>query len=190
MKPIKIIPSKLLKTVEKMSIGEIGWIKYSDMWVDKNKDLYVRLEASVSRVPKNDGSGYFLKIKRVKEGIIAYYTRLKQEWEYDYADTFNYFNYPEDSLPVIASSDAQYRRLLKNLSQEDLEDKIHEKMNELFRIENEFELSGENKEKNHWQIAERAKKCQKEIDILVIKREKFLDNKEKKERQKKTKKLE
>ena len=176
MKAIKIVPSKFLKPVKELSIGETAWIRYESMVVDNEGTLFIYLWASTSpkKITKyNDekGLGFLLEIERVEEGIIAYYAYKHYKWE------FLVENIDMPAIKVVAKSDKQYEYRKRNPSQEDLEDQIDQRVFDLLKIENEFYGDENEGEKNFKNIALRAKKCQKEIDILVAKREEILEKK-------------
>ncbi len=179
MKPIKIIRTKLLKAVDKLRIGETAWIKYEAMWVDFNKDLYIDLYASTSSKKINateKSEGYLLQIKRVEEGAIAYYKYKHHRWEYDYIKEFSIYC-PEDSLMVVASSDEQYEMRKRKPSIQDLEDQIDQRAFDLLKIEDQLLGDERDNEKNFKKLALQARNYQKEIDLLVAKREEMLEKK-------------
>lgn len=173
MKPVKIAKNHFLKPLRNLRIGEKAWIRYESMFIDANESLYVEFLASTSqkRIPNKDNKdGFLLEVKRVEEGIIAYYSGKHYKWEW-------YYNDLEQRLvvPVVAKTDKEYEYKKKNPSLEDLEHSIDAYSFELACIENDLNLEDSQNSKT---LASRARNCRNKINALKIKKEEILKKKE------------
>lgn len=111
MKPAKIGLNKIHKTIGEMKANQICWIPYEALLIDYDKSMYLN---PYEYVRERRIAGFLLKIKRVKEGFIAYTENSRYAWEY-YDFEFENHLFIDVPLVVVATSDLNYRENKKQI---------------------------------------------------------------------------
>lgn len=106
MQPIQMPERNIARFVHQMNLGDCAWLSKTMIVLDKKRRVWVNPSGYI--MSKKDPD-FTIKIKKIKEGFIAYIDKSTIEWQY-----FEDLDEEIDAntlLPVVATNDKQYEKL-------------------------------------------------------------------------------